>query len=266
MSLCYQDGRFLDEGESTISPRDVGFTVGDGLFETLLAIEGRPVDPESHLDRLEEGLEILEIELPETRREVESALTRIAGEGPRPRARVRLSVSRGVPGEGPTRIVTATAHELPEAVERGQVAAVRVPELPLLSTAPLRRVKSTSYQSMVLAHRIARRRGAYEGLLMNEREQLVEGSRSNVIVDMGGRLVTPPVADGCLPGTVRRRLLEAGLVAEASVPWRALRRVREIYLTNSLIGVVSVRRLDDEELSDGAAVSRLRAAWRKTWS
>ena len=235
MSLAWWNGRLVALGEVRIDPADPGFLMGDGLFETLRVDGGRAVDVDAHLDRLLAALERIGIDLPEDRSDLSRAIESVAEAAPRPVARMRITITRQ-----PTRIITAAPYTPPS----GKLDAILLTEPWVDSRSPLAGLKSLSYQANRLALARAERAGAFEALLVNERGLLVEGSRSNVIVRLSGELVTPPLADGCLPGTVRRRLLEQGLVKERSITPEELRGAGEILLTNSLIGVLPVGRLD----------------------
>src|SRR6185295_1795339 len=100
--------------------------------------------------------------------------------------------------------------------------------------------------------------GAFEALLLNERGRLVEGSRTNVALVFPDGGVTPPKLDGCVPGTVRRRLLEKGAIAEEPLAPEDLAMAREVLLMNSLIGVLPVSRINGREIPVGPAAGRLR--------
>ena len=160
-------------------------------------------------------------------------------------------MTRGVAGV-PTRLVTAAVYHPPDAaqyLEGGKgVAAVLVPDLRLDARGPLAGLKSLCWQTNRLALLRAERAGAFEALLLNEQGRLVEGARSNLLVALDGRIFTPPLDDGCLPGTVRRRLLEAGTIAERPLVPKDLERAQGIFLTNSLVGVLPVGRLDGREV------------------
>lgn len=258
--LAWWNGGLVIEQGVAISPEDAGFLSGDGLFETLRADGGRLRDVESHLDRLERGLKQIDLPIPEDSAALAAALEEVAGDGPRPTARLRLTVSRGVEGV-PTRLVTARPYDPPssEAYEKG-VAAVLLPNLRVDSRGPLAGLKSLARHSNALALRRAESTGAFEALLLNERGRLVEGSRSNVVLVLQGEAWTSPLADGCLPGTVRRRLLERGLLAERSLTRADLQSADEILLTNSLVGVLPVGLLDGRPVPVGDAARRLGAA------
>jgi branched-chain amino acid aminotransferase len=260
--LAWWNGRLVAEAEIAISPADAGLLSGDGLFETLRADAGRLRDVEAHLDRLELGLKRIDLPIPEDRAALAAALANVAQAVPGPVARVRLTVSRGAGGL-PTRLITAKAYEPPprEAHERG-VSAVLLHDLRVDSRGPLVNLKSLSYQANALALRRAEAAGDFEALLLNERGLLAEGSRSNVIAVLSGRAWTPPLTDGCLAGTVRRRLIERGLLAERSLSIQDLHKAQEILLTNSLVGALPIGSLDGHPVAVGCTARRLVEALR----
>lgn len=196
--------------------------------------DGRAWDVEAHLDRLLAGLRRVGIDPPENRHVLERAVEEIAAAAPRPVARLRLTVTHC------TRLITTAPYEPPKIV-----TARLVPKYRIDSRSPLAGLKSLSYQTNRLALRHAESRGAWEALLMNEHGRVIEGSRSNLAVVVGDRVVTPPESDGCLPGTVRRRLLEKGAIEEQSLSPEDLRGC-EVLLMNSLIGVMPVSRIDGQ--------------------
>jgi branched-chain amino acid aminotransferase len=227
VSLAYWNGRLVPIDQVRIGTGDM---LGDGLFETLRVDEGRAGDVEAHLDRLFEGLPRIGInpgiDPPEDREALAAAVTAVAGASPWPIARMRIAVT-------PETRLVSLAHYIPPA---GPVSAILLPAPWIWSRSPLAGLKSLSYQ----ANRLALRRaaGSFEALLLNEHGRLVEGSRSNVILALPDGLFTPPVEDGCLPGTVRRRLLERGEIAERSLTPADLKAASKVLLTNSLIGVL----------------------------
>jgi len=241
MSLSWWNGRTVPAGDVRIAPDDAGFLFGDGLFETLRVNDGQAQDVPAHLDRLLAGLERIEIDPRATREELEEAITTVAAAAPHPVARLRLTVTRGV-AVHPTVLITSAPYEPPSAeAYRDGVTALLVPDLRVDSQGPLAGLKSLCWQANRLALRHAEAAGAFEALLLNERGLLAEGARSNLVLHLPEGAFTPPLSDGCLPGTVRRRLLEAGEITERSLTLDDLRRASKVLLLNSLVGVLPAR-------------------------
>ena len=255
MSLSYWNGRLVPAAEVRIAPDDAGFLFGDGLFETLRVDGGRPRDLSAHLDRLLAGLGRLGIATPESRCDLGRAVNEVAKAASRPLARLRITVSRGT-AAGPTRLITASPYESPGEA----VAAVLLPDCRIDSRSPLAGLKSLCYQNNRVALIKAEARGAFEALLLNEHGRLAEGSRSNVALVLPEGIFTPPESEGCLPGTVRRRLLERGVLRERPLTLEDLAAPSGLLLMNSLIGVLPVARIDGRELPVGPEAARLREA------
>ncbi|HKI02698.1 MAG TPA: aminotransferase class IV [Thermoanaerobaculia bacterium] len=253
MSLSYWNGRILPLEEVHVPPDDTGFLFGDGLFETLRVDRAQARDVEGHLDRLLAGLRRIRIELPEDRRALRRAVAAVAEAAPQPVARMRITITRG------TRLITTALYEPPgEELYRQGVAARLLPQYRIDSGGPLAGLKSLCYQAHRLALHRVEAQGAWEALLVNERGRLVEGSRSNVALVFPDGVFTPPKTDGCLPGTVRRRLIEKEAIKEWPLSPEDLATAREVVLMNSLIGVLPVSRINGKEVPLGPVAGRLR--------
>lgn len=241
MSVTYWNGQLWPQGAVRITLDDAGLLFGDGLFETLRVDDGQALDIEAHLDRLLAGLTRIGIGIPETREDLETAVEKVAREAPGEVARLRITITRGA-AEEPTRLITTASYDPPsEEQYRNGVAVLLLTDLQVDSRGPLVGLKSLSYQMNRLALRRAEAAGCFEALLLNERGLLVEGSRTNVVVALPEGVFTPPLSDGCLPGTVRRRLLEQGKIAERSLTPEDLAGSDRVYLLNSLIGELPAR-------------------------
>lgn len=261
----YLDGEFLDREEARIAADDAGLLYGEGVFETLRVTEGRALDVSRHLARLQSGAEALHIELTDGVETLAAAIRELAREAPRPHARLRVTVTAGIDGVA-TRLVTVQRYELPgEALRRGGVAVISARSARVDSTSPLCGIKSTSFLLYRLAANEAAAAGAYEALLVNERGELAEGSRTNVFAVIDGLTVTPPLSSGALPGIARQRLLEAGLAVEAVVGKEQMARTEAMMLSNSLIGALPVASLDGRSLRLVPEVAAWQATLEAVW-
>jgi len=95
--------------------------------------------------------------------------------------------------------------------------------------------------------RAAEAAGAFDSLFFTADGRLVEGGRTSVFVELDGRWVTPPLADGALPGVMRGCLLADPVwaAAERSLSRHDLQRAEAIVVCNALRGVLPARLLQD---------------------
>ena len=211
----YVNGRFVSEAEARLSPLDRGFTLADGLFETMVALDDRVFRMEGHLARMRRGAETLHLPLPPSEELAGVVLEAIRRNG-YPRSVARLTVSRGVdhgrgldvsPGIEPSVVVRVTPWQGPlDSAPPGRSLASST--MLRNDRSPLSRVKSLSYVEGVAARLAAQRAGADDALLRNTRGFVAGGTSSNVFIAAGGRLLTPPEEDGALPGMARLTVLE----------------------------------------------------------
>ena len=112
---------------------------------------------------------------------------------------------------------------------------------------PLSRIKSLNYLDSILARQEAARCGADEAILLNTSGFVAEASAGNLFVRLDGAWLTPPVADGALPGIARARILEAKLGAECRITVEALHRADAAVISSSL-GIRPLAGIDRSEL------------------
>ena len=257
-SKVWLDGHVVDGAEARISVFDHGLLYGDGLFEGIRIYRGGVFRLQDHLRRFEAGAKALGIELPGGPQAVEAVVLETARAYGKQEGYIRLLLTRGQGALGvdpstcekPQLICIVKAVSLYPAakLESGLdlvTASMRRPALDALDPS----VKSLNYLNSVLAKREARLRGADEALLLNARGTVAEVSVANLFVVSDGRLATPCVTDGALPGITRASILalakELGIPAEErSVGRQELFAADEIFLTGTGARIVSVARFD----------------------
>lgn len=255
--VVWLDGAFRHPDEAVVSVFDHGFTLGDGVFETVLVRAGAPVALEPHLVRLAATTAVLGIDPGLGAEEfvavcVEAAARwNVAGGGAAGRLRITVTGGPGpsgaVRGPGPATVAITCGAVAPAA---GSVTAVRVPWR-VNERAPTAGMKTTSYADNVAVLAAVRAHGADEALLANTADELCEATTANVFVVVDDELLTPSLGSGCLPGVTRALVLASGCGAsEADLDYDALDEATEVFLTSSLRGVQAVRSVDDRDLGD----------------
>ncbi|UXY18749.1 aminodeoxychorismate lyase [Streptomyces cynarae] len=244
------DGGLQDIESARVSVFDHGLTVGDGVFETVKAVEGRAFALTRHLDRLTRsarGLGLPDPDLDEVRR----ACAAVLQANPMPLGRLRITYTGGHGplgsdrgDQGPTLVVALGA-------------TTRRPDSTAVITVPWTRnehgaltgLKTTSYAENVVALARATGQGATEALFGNTAGRLCEGTGSNVFVVLDGEIHTPPLASGCLAGITRALTVEWTGAKESDLPLDVLEHADEIFLTSTLRDVQAVHRVDGRELA-----------------
>jgi branched-chain amino acid aminotransferase len=244
------NGALLDAASAAVSVFDHGLTVGDGVFETLKAVDGRPFAPRRHLERLRRSADGLDLPVPFTDDELRSAMADVVASHDLSLARVRVTVTGGAAplgserGEGTPTVIVAVG---PLRTAPTSTAVCVVP-WPRNERGAMAGIKTTSYAENVRALAFARARGCTEAVFPTTTGLLCEGTGSNVFVGIGGRLRTPPLSSGCLAGVTRDLVLEVTDATVEDIPMADFLAADEVFLTSTGRDVQRVDHIDDRAL------------------
>jgi len=264
--ILWVNGRLARAADARLDPRDRGFALGDGLFETMRAKGGAVLRIERHLARLRAGAEKIGLPLTWSDEELAGPIHEVLEANGLPEATVRLTLSRGVPRRrgllpDPEPVPSLAVEARPfvgypaRLYETGMRAVTS--RVPRNERSPLANVKSLSYLENVLARREAEAGGADEALLLNTAGLLACASAANLFLVVGGTLVTPGLASGALPGITRGLVLNemaplTGLDAvERKVRPEELAEADEAFLTSALLGVMPLTEADGRPVGTG---------------
>lgn len=263
---AWVNGRLLEDPTGpAVTVSDHGFTVGDGVFEAVKVVEGKPFALTRHLDRLvrsASGLGLPEPDLDAVRRGVVSVL----GSQDLPLGRLRITYTGGAAplgsgrGDEPATLAVVAAPLTPW---DGPAKVVSVP-WPRNERGALAGLKTTSYAENVVALAYAAERGAAEAVFGNIAGNLCEGTGSNVFYVLDGELRTPTLASGCLAGVTRALVLEWYGAREVDEPVHVLHRAEEVFLVSTTRDVQAVSRVDDQDLpAPGPVTQEVAASWAR---
>ena len=290
--LVFLNGQLLPEAQAVVPVSDRGFLLGDGLFETIRIVHGRPFRLPQHLDRLARGAEFLKIKLPFTPLDLETIARQLVERNHMPDAILRLTLTRGPGGRGYTPesqyapTVVMTLHPAPGApgtvpahCKNVTSQAETVLGAPLqwnlitslfriTAADPLAAFKTTSKILHVLARAEAVERGADEALILNTNGDVAEAASGNVFWTQDDIICTPPDDCGALPGITRAAVLEichaAGLQTDQrAIKPEALRNSAGIFVTQSALGIVPVAILDGKPVAPSPLTGQIARAYRE---
>ena len=255
---------------SVISVFDRGLLYGDGLFETIRVVEGKPRLWQQHMQRLEQGCQKLGLPSPDREclaKEVASLLEKAAQEE---QAVIKIIWTRG---QGPrgfagsvkaqaTRIVMLQAFpeyssDYASAGVKTRICSTRLAKQPALAG-----LKHLNCLQQVLARNEWTDPDIAEGFMLDEQENVIEGCMSNVFMVYQGRLQTPDLSSCGVAGVVRHSIIQ--LVQDLDLPLdiktigkQQLIQSEEIFICNSLVGIWPVKQLQQRKLPVGSITRQI---------
>ncbi|MDW7651371.1 MAG: aminotransferase class IV [Bacillota bacterium] len=246
----FLNGTLTSAATCRIAVTDRSYLLGDGLFETILVKNSKPVFLAEHLHRLRQSATFFAYNLPPDARlteAVESVIDANAVSTGAIRLTVSTRESQGLLAkpESALNILVTFRYGDPyaaELYERGYIAVI-AQTTRRNEHSPLSVHKTTNFADSILAKQEAQKSGADEAILLNTAGNLTEATVANLFLVKEGTVLTPPVKDGVLPGIIRQKVLE--LCNTLSIPAREqtlapteLESAEEAFLTNSLVGIM----------------------------
>lgn len=275
--IVYINGEFVPEAEARISVFDRGFLFGDGIYEVTSVLDGKLIDSDLHMARLERSVGEIGMRLPVTTGEIVEAERRLIEKNALVEGMIYLQVTRGAEDRNflysadlaPTLVMFTQAKTLlGGAVERTGISVTSVPD----QRWERRDIKSVCLLPQVLAKRIAKDNGCDEAWMIEDGFVTEGASSTAYIITKDAKLVTRANSNKTLPGCTRQAALllvkEAGLTLEerAFTLDEAL-NAQEAALSSASNFVVSVTKIDGKPVGDGMPgpfVSRLRELYIET--
>ncbi|GAX88636.1 aminotransferase class IV [Effusibacillus lacus] len=252
------NGKIVPIEEACISVLDHGFLYGHGVFETMRTYAGRTFLFREHLERMRSSAALIRIVVPFTDRQLEQGISELLMENRLTEAYVRITVSRGagpmgIRGEFGSPTVLIFAKPLPLLPEEVYLLGRDLCILQTRRNSPETgtRIKSLNYLNSLLGAWEAEERGYAEGIMLDAKGNIAEGTVSNLFFVEEDHLVTPSPDTGLLTGVTRSYVLtiakSLGIeTVEAAFSTERLKRFSEGFTTNSLSGIVPIRSVEGQ--------------------
>lgn len=249
----YRDGRFKRVPIGDFTRWRPGAFSGRGAFESLVLTDGQIWAWAAHGRRLQSALGLLNLSGRLSLRALERIIFQVAERNGWPRARVRVCVWSDEEGDHETVMAQPLCVPSQEAYETGWALGWSSYQR---NPGRITHVKTLDYKLFHAAHNEALARGWDESLLRNRRAEVVEASYANVFCVRDGVVMTPPVSSGCLNGITRQIVLRLAMllgVSQKVTPLFAsdICSADEIFVTNSVIGIMPCTWLESRRVGDG---------------
>lgn len=256
----------LTEGPLALERSDRGLLLGDGLFETILVLNGKPLWGNMHFARLESAAQ--ELGIPFDRDGLDDAVAEVLEGAPQSHQLLRVTLTRGsaarglgADGETPSLLITLDPFDPALMFKPVSLVTATLRRNPQSVSA---RLKTLSYIDNIAAAREAVAKGAEDALLLNTKGLVACSTIANLFLLKGKKLVTPARDQGILTGVMRQALIHSAArqgitIEERAVKPAELLKARAVFLTNSLRFIRPVSSLDGVALGS-ADLSALAAS------
>lgn len=261
--IAYVNGQYLPQSEAVVNIEDRGYQLADGVYEVVHLYQGRFIDEDRHLDRLDRSLAALRLPAPMSRGALRVVLQEVARRNRLRDGLLYMQVTRGVaprdhafPRQAPPPSVVVTIRRIPPYptdVTKWTATAITHPDERWARCD----IKSTGLLPNVLARQAAREQGAQEAILVDAEGMVTEGAATSFwIVGKDGVLRTRPLDHAILPGCTRAALAaelnaEGIAFAESRFSLQDLREAQEAFITSATSFVKPIVRIDGAPVGDG---------------
>jgi branched-chain amino acid aminotransferase len=275
--FVYLNGKILPAKEALVSVFDHGFLYGDGVYETMKVYDGVVFMLDEHLHRLYRSASLIGLTIPSGADHLKIAVYETLMANSLGNAYVRVTVSRGPGAIGldpdfcpaPTVvIITEDFKEYPAAYYKNGISLIISETRRNLKEAINPQIKSLNFLNNILAKIEAKKKNAYEAVMLNSAGKLTEGTISNIMFYKSNTLCTPSIACGILDGITRGIVLDLarreGLeVKEGAFTKKDMYGAREVFITNTTMEVMPVSKVDDRPYPVGKISRLLRKLYRQ---
>jgi branched-chain amino acid aminotransferase len=256
----YINGKVVHASEAVVSLFDRGFLYGDGIYETLRVYQGKPFMLDAHIERMAKGCSAISLAMP-AQETIKQGVYSVLEANSLKDAYLRITVTRGPTGqmwydiraEQPTVVIFAKPYTAPDF---GLGVRLIVSRFRTDERSPLSGVKQIGILPKIMARLEAVQAGADDALLLDSRGYVSEATSSNAFWVVNGRLFTPSLSCGILPGITRRVVIElakeSGLeICEGEFELDEVFKAQEAFLTSSTWEIVPVASVDGVTIGSG---------------
>ena len=261
--MVYLNGNFIEKDKAFVSVMDRGFLFGDGVYEVFPAYNRKIIGLDSHLNRLQDGLDAISIKNPHTKNEWKDLINKIISFDSNNRNQaIYLQISRGSDenrkhtyGElKPTVYIQSSAINPRE-------KSTLLNGLSAITREDIRWLKSNTKATSLLANTLyaqeAKNNDAEETILYRD-GIVTEASSSNVFIVKSNCIYTHPKGPNILPGITREKVIECAKinninVEESSFTKEQLMDADEVWISSSTRELIPITIIDGIQISDGFA-------------
>ena len=254
------NGKFFDKNIPIIQAGNRSLRYGDGLFETILCLNSKPVLLDEHLSRLWNGLKLLEFEIPKLFNpdSIEKEIVSLIKKNKLIQARIRLSIFRGNGGlydpENlyPNFLIESFPLENPTSALNSNGLHCGIYRNSKKMADQFSPIKHNNFLPYILAALFAKKQKWNDAILLNQFGNICDSTIANVFVVKNNTVYTPPISDGCIAGIMRQVVIQTLAqsdypLIESSISPEFILEADEVFFTNSIKILQWVASIDSRE-------------------
>jgi D-alanine transaminase len=260
--IAYVNGDFVPLSEAKVSVLDRGFLFADGIYEVAAVLDGKLIDNDSHLARLERSVGEIKLPLPETIARIKEIQHELINRNRVENGLVYIEVTRGADkgrdfpfpkGVKPTLVMFTSVKDIVNAASaKTGIGVITVPDIRW----DRRDIKSVGLLAQVLAKQAAAEAGAGEAWMIQDGEVTEGGSSSAFILTQNDVLVTRQNSNTILPGCTRKAVVKLAEERQLRVEERPFTveealKAKEAFITSASLFVQAVVKIDGKPVADG---------------
>jgi D-alanine transaminase len=260
--IAYVNGDFVPLSEAKVSVLDRGFLFADGIYEVSAVLDGKLIDNESHLARLERSVGEIKLPLPETVARIKEIQHELITRNALKSGLVYIQVTRGADvgrdfafpkGVKPTLMMFTSVKDIVNAASaKTGIGVITVPDIRWSR----RDIKSVALLAQVLAKQAAAEAGCGEAWMIEDGKVTEGGSSSAFILTKDDVLVTRENSSAILPGCTRKAVVKLAEERQLRVEERAFTveealKAKEAFITSASSFVQPVVKIDGKTVADG---------------
>ncbi|MGD0336420.1 MAG: aminotransferase class IV [Candidatus Omnitrophota bacterium] len=250
----FLNGKFIAAEKAMLPVLSPGFSCGIGIFETMRWHKNKTVYLDAHLRRMSGSSRFCGIKFPYGTKKVKRYVKETVALNDLADVAVRITVWKSPRGAG--LLIAAKKYNPHPSVKYRNGFLVTVSQYRQNEDSFLCRIKSINRLAYELGFFQAKSKGFDEAIILNSRGYVAEATRSNIFIVNNGKIFTPGLASGCLPGITRRVVFDlartCGIrICETNLTTKDIKEAQEAFLTNSLMGIMPLTRLDKYIIGKG---------------
>lgn len=252
--IIFLNGEFISQKEAKLSVLSPAFLCGWGLFETMRAYHNKIVYFDAHLARIKHSSRLIGLRLPYPQEKLKGIIRKAVKKSGFQDAYIRLTLWKEDLGMGISVIVRKHKPYPPQKYKSGinlTFSPFRQSENSFFA-----RIKTSNRLLYKLSYLEAKKKGFSGSIILNNRGYITEESRSNIFFVKDNALFTPFLSCGCLAGITRKVICDLAKiynikVYEGNFTPQDLYAAEEVFLTNSLIGVMPAASIGHQTIGKG---------------